>query len=148
MASGSEHSLVLTGRRIPLIVIDDSVSTWLLSDFGLRVATCGDCCNVRFVRAEGGELWAWGWNEHGNVGVGAKVECVREPRRILLPSPGKSDESSRDLPANADADRAQTPSHIVRAVVVGAAHTIAIATLPDSEELTSVRNQWMMQNLL
>lgn len=83
------------------------------------------------MRTESGELWAWGWNEHGNVGVGESVEWVREPRRVCLPI--HCDESTDGLLTRVGRARASTPTPRVYAVAVGAAHTLVIATLPEPE---------------
>ena len=34
---------------------------------------------------EGGDVFAWGWNEHGNCGVGeGRVENVKTPEKVLF----------------------------------------------------------------
>jgi protein ATS1 len=40
----------------------------------------------------GGEVWGWGWNEHGNLGIGT-TEDVKEPR-ILWPPQSQVDSTS------------------------------------------------------
>ena len=37
--------------------------------------------------SEAGEVWSWGWNEHGNCGLGEvtpDIECVSSPSRLPL----------------------------------------------------------------
>ena len=37
--------------------------------------------------SEAGQVWSWGWNEHGNCGLGEvtpDTECVRAPSRLAL----------------------------------------------------------------
>lgn len=141
VASGSEHSLALTGGQLFNYIFKRLVT------FNPNYCSCMCVC---VARAESGQLWAWGWNEHGNVGVGESVEWVREPRRVRLPGPnpepsncqssssssrdGWDESSSSDQHESADAAAQQGLSHTVRAVAAGAAHTFVIASLPESVE--------------
>ena len=43
------------------------------SESTLVALPCGQC------------VWAWGWNEHGNLGVGEGLESRWEPTRVALP---------------------------------------------------------------
>jgi protein ATS1 len=46
------------------------------------------------------ELWAWGWNEHGNLALG-HCEDVRMPTRIPLPqTDDEAPEMERSVIAN------------------------------------------------
>ena len=37
-----------------------------------------------FGETASGELWAWGWNNAGRLGVGSDEERVLEPRRVRI----------------------------------------------------------------
>ncbi|KAI0275176.1 regulator of chromosome condensation 1/beta-lactamase-inhibitor protein II [Gloeopeniophorella convolvens] len=49
----------------------------------VRRVACGS--EHVLVLADGGAVWGWGWNEHGNLGVGAQDD-VRAPVRVPLPA--------------------------------------------------------------
>ncbi|ELU40297.1 RCC1 domain-containing protein [Rhizoctonia solani AG-1 IA] len=49
------------------------------------------CGSEHILAIIGEEVWAWGWNEHGNLGVG-HIEDARAPMRVWPPADGTFEE--------------------------------------------------------
>ncbi|XP_054284116.1 secretion-regulating guanine nucleotide exchange factor-like [Macrosteles quadrilineatus] len=59
----------------------------LISLQGVKQLELGSEHNLALL--ENGEVWSWGWNEHGNCGTGT-IDNVVNPQKICLPHPAFS----------------------------------------------------------
>lgn len=100
---------LLSGWSNVLLWLEDgSIYTWGQNNcgqIGVENATCGKICNIKLpdgrqvkdvalgsehtlCLATDNTLWAWGWNEHNNLGMKTEQEYVKTPTMVPLEAIG------------------------------------------------------------